>query len=144
LDKKCKTKLNKKTLSAVSFDLQLHENVHMKVLETKQDFFDFIFGLTKSIADYPNRCDNSDCEFLLTADSNTAKSSTKIDKNGEGLLTIWANMLEKFQLVNKDQAYAIVSKYPTFYSLMTSYKSLSTDEGRHLLADIQVKKEKIL
>ena len=108
-------------------------------METKQDFSDFIFGLTKSIADYPNRCDNNDCEFLLTADSNTVKTSAKVDKNGEALLTIWANMLEKFQLVNKDQAYAIVSKYPTFYSLMTSYKSLGQEEGKLLLADIQVK-----
>ena len=48
-------------------------------------------------------------------------------------------MLEKFQLVNKDQAYAIVSKFPTFYSLMNTYKSLNKEDGKLVLAEIQVK-----
>ena len=118
--------------------MQLKENVQIKIVETKQEFAELIFSLTKSIADYPNRFDNGDCDFLLSADTNLVKSSVKIDKNGEGLSALWVNMLEKFQLVTKDQAYAIVSKYPTFYSLMTAYKTATKEEGKMLLADIQV------
>lgn len=114
-DKKKKAKINRKFFSAACLDLQLMEHVHVKIVETKQDFAELIFSLTKSIAEYPNRNENDDCEFFLTSDSSSGKANAK---SGDCASAVWVNMLEKFQLVSKDQAYAIAAKYPTFCSLM--------------------------
>lgn len=129
-------KLGKAEMNSAAIYLQMNHNTNVKHYETNDDIAEIIYNFTKAIAEYPSKCANDSNEFLL-ADGACDKQA-KIDKNGNGLLNVWTNMLERFQFVSKDQAFAIVSQYPSFYLLMQAYKNMSPAEAKLLLADIQV------
>jgi hypothetical protein len=109
-------KITDKDLAELFVDLQFNENIQIKTCESDQDFADLVHQFTKAISEVSVKSDVN-LEFLL-ADHNTEKSRCKLDKDGTGMITLWTNILEKFQLVTKPQAHAIVSKYPSIYSLM--------------------------
>ena len=114
----------------------MNHGTNIKNYETNDENAELLYNFTKAIAEYPSKCANDSNEFLL-ADGACDKQA-KIDKNGNGLLNVWTNMLERFQFVSKDQAYAIVTQYPSLYLLMQVYKKMDQREAKLLLADIQV------
>lgn len=136
--KSTKSDINKRDIDLASIFLQFNHNASVNYYESNDEIFEFIHQITKAIAEETLRGNTVTSDFML-ADCSSEKQS-KIGKNGEGLLNVWTNMLEKFQFISKDQACAIVAKYPSFYMLMDAYRSLSEKEGKLLLADIQVRR----
>jgi hypothetical protein len=133
-----KLDINKEDIDVASIYLQFNHNTSIKYYDSNEEIVEFINQITKAIAEEAIRGTLVVSEFML-ADCSSEKQS-KLGKNGEGLLSVWTNMLEKFQFISKDQACAIVAKYPSFYLLKDAYKSLSEKEGKLLLADIQVRR----
>lgn len=123
-------------------EIQLLYSISHRMFETEQDIALFVFQLTKSIAQMPYKKRKQE-EFIqsrwfLSEDN---KNCIRVDKNGNGLLRLWKQIITIFPLASLETAEAISAVYPTPLSLFQAYENTtSTAEGEKLLQDISIRR----
>ena len=104
-------KLTKSDINQVIIFLELSANVCIRYYETAEELRDLVLCYTKAVGEYLIKHDAS--ENLIFCDKGVDKSGTKISKEGHGLINLWKDVLQSFNLVTNDQAQAICSLYPS-------------------------------
>ena len=115
--------LSKSEINRGVIYLELSENCCVRSYETGEELRDLILSFTKSVSEYSAKHDKA--ENLLFCEKAGEKSSTKIGKEGQGLLNLWKDILECFPLVSCDQAQAICANYPSPYLLQKVFKIIN-------------------
>ncbi|XP_032242729.2 crossover junction endonuclease EME1 isoform X1 [Nematostella vectensis] len=123
----------------VLVELELRVGCGVRMLDTAQEFADFVGMMTKSLAEAPFKKSQPEA-FSFCVDS-WNKASVKVTKDGEGLLKAWQQQIQQFTNVSAQMAAAIVSVYPSPQMLLRAYKRCSSDtEASRLLQDIPVRR----
>ncbi|XP_072882711.1 uncharacterized protein eme1 isoform X2 [Hemitrygon akajei] len=72
---------------------------------------------------------------------NDGSRGVKVDRSGKGLLTIWKKQIQQLNRVSSEMADAIVSAYPSPWSLTQAYQECTSEQEKEkLLADILVRR----
>ena len=155
------TKLTKSEINYALIYLELHENVCIRYFETTEELKDIVISYTKSIGEYLSKSEQN--ENLIFSDKSVEKSNAKVGKDGQGLINLWKDLFQSFNMVTNDQAQAICAVYPSplllkkvflfinrfrereknrfiyFFFKLKAYENADrTGTGELLLADIQV------
>ena len=108
---KSKPNLTKSDASRAIIFLELNENVCMRSFDSSEELRDLVLSYTKSVSEYLSKHDQG--ENVIFCDKSVEKSQTKVSKEGTGLINLWKDLLESFNLVSCDQAQAICAVYPS-------------------------------
>jgi hypothetical protein len=102
-------KLTKSDVNRALIYLELHENVCMRTFDTAEELKDLIMSYTKSVSEYVSKSEQN--ENLIFSDKAVEKSAAKVGKEGQGLINLWKELFQCFNLVTNDQAQAICAVY---------------------------------
>ncbi|KAK2178178.1 hypothetical protein NP493_556g00062 [Ridgeia piscesae] len=122
----------------VLLDLQMRCQCNVKLLETDAELGKMILHYTRAVAETPFKKDRLKTCFSFHIDK---KGCVKVDKEGQGLATVWRQQLQQFKNVSADMANAIVAEYPSPWLLYQAYKMCPTEKcAEELLQDILVRR----
>jgi hypothetical protein len=105
-------KLTKSDVNRALIHLELHENVCMRTFDTTEELKDLIMSYTKSVSEYVSKSEQN--ENLIFSDKAVEKSAAKVGKvgkEGQGLINLWKDLFQCFNMVTNDQAQAICAVY---------------------------------
>ncbi|XP_059804987.1 crossover junction endonuclease EME1 isoform X2 [Hypanus sabinus] len=120
--------------------LQMSVGIQVQLLETWKEFADYVSMFTKAVAEAPFKRarDNKGLSVYL---ENDGSRGVKVDRSGKGLLTIWKKQIQQLNRVSSEMADAIVSAYPSPWSLTQAYQECTSEQEKEkLLADILVRR----
>ena len=109
--KQTSTKLTKSDVNQALIYLELHENTCIRYFETAEELKDLVISYTKSVGEYLSKSEQN--ENLIFGDKSIEKSGTKVGKDGQGLINLWKDLFQSFNMVTNDQAQAICAIYPS-------------------------------
>jgi crossover junction endonuclease EME1 len=141
-----KKKKNRNELPTVSqqefnsalVELQILTHVNYRVVKDIQELGVHFVHYAKAIAVAPfkRRKLQDGIDGFAFCDS----GNIRVDKDGNGLKTLWIDQLMQFNTVGIDTAQAIAAKYPSPTYLFEAYNRCNTiEEGLELLKDIPVR-----
>jgi len=123
---------------SVLVELQLETGVNFRLINTVNELATTLIQYTKAIAQAPFKQQQKDKGFNWHAIADTA-GSVKIDKDGNGLSTLWAEQLCLFPNIGMDTALAIIARYPSPQHLIQAYEDCDTQlEGEALIRELNV------
>ena len=108
---KSKPSVTKSDANRAIIYLELNENVCMRSFDSSEELRDLVLSYSKAVAEYLSKQDHG--ENVIFCDKSVEKSQTKVSKEGAGLINLWKDILESFNLVSSDQAQAICAIYPS-------------------------------
>lgn len=124
-------------LEETLLDVQMSVGCNVAITDSDQETAETVFQYLKAVAEAPFKRDKSQNVMNLHVDNST---TVRIDKDGNGVVQAWRNIIQLFKNVSADQANAIMAVYPTPSSLMLAYQKCSEVEGLKLLEDINVRR----
>ncbi len=104
-------KLTKSNVNRALIHLELHENVCLRTFDTADELKDLIMSYTKAVSEYVSKSEQN--ENLIFSDKAVEKSAAKVGKEGQGLINLWKELFQCFNMVTNDQAQAICAVYPS-------------------------------
>lgn len=110
-NKSKQSNLSKSEINQAVMHFELRENVCVRSYETGEELRDLVLSYTKSVSEYAQK--HALAENMIFCDKGSEKSQSKVNKDGQGLLNLWKDLLECFPLVSCDQAQAICVQYPS-------------------------------
>lgn len=119
---------------------QIQECCHISLVETSADVANMVSSFTKAIAEAPYKREkyNNGFSWFAALDS---RKCVRVPDSGEGLLRLWQQHIDQFNMVGSEAAQAVVAQYPSPTALLQAYdRCASQQECEALLQDIQVRR----
>lgn len=124
-------------------ELQILQNLNVRLLHKYTDFADMIVNFTKAVSEIPFKKQEAakfsvtSCGFLM----NDNKDCVKVEEeNNAGMSRLWQQHLTRLPLVTLDVAEAIMSEFSCPKKLL-DFKENSTDlEFVSFIADLRIKR----
>ncbi|ESN95246.1 hypothetical protein HELRODRAFT_193600 [Helobdella robusta] len=136
-----KKSINHLVMEEALLNVQLKYNIHVKLVDSANEFARLIFNFTKAIAECPFKRSRYEQLNSLNTFIEGKKGCVKIGADGSGVEQTWRMMLMSFKNVSANVASAIMKQYPNPVSLMLAYKSCRSEkEGLHLLENILIRR----
>ncbi|CAG7825678.1 unnamed protein product [Allacma fusca] len=130
--------VSQQEFSSAMVELQIATHINFRVVKDVQELGVHFIHYAKAIAVAPFKRQKLQDGLDWFAFSNSG--NIKVDKEGNGLKTLWIDQLMQFNTVGIDTAQAIAAKYPSPVSLVEAYHRCTTiAEGLELLKDIPVR-----
>lgn len=115
-------------------EIQLFYSVSHRFVENDLELSDYVFHLTKAIAQIPNKMEQNakfdQAKYFMSEDN---RDTVKVAKNGGGLASLWKRIICTFPLASLETAEAIANVYPSYVSLMKAYDQAEDTKNKEML-----------
>ncbi|XP_029953531.1 essential meiotic structure-specific endonuclease subunit 2 isoform X3 [Salarias fasciatus] len=133
--------MNNLDIEEVRVYLQLYKNISLVFVDGWQDITDHVCAVTKALSKRPLKLLAEREELPFCVDGSWA-SGVRVERDGSGLVQVWAKQMEQLNRVSPAVASSVASAYSSPQLLLQAYQSLDREDDRkRLLAGLSVKSE---